>query len=139
MLFIDHSDIIECGLIEDGITDYLIEKAEQKLEVIFPESYKLWLKNYGWGETHGDIIYIVTESMGEELHGDIVYENLKWRSNYNMKNSMLVFQKNDQAMFYYFDLSKLKDGEAPIYVNFGNHHEKYADNFLDFFRKKILE
>ncbi len=106
-LFLDNSDIIECGSIEDGITDYLIEKAEQKLEVIFPESYKSWLKNYGWGETHGDI----------------VYENLKWRSNYNMKNSMLVFQKNDQAMFYYFDLSKLKDGEAPIYVNFGNHHE----------------
>ena len=44
---IDNSPNIEFG---SGVSDDMIRKAEEKLEFTFPKEYKLWLKNYGWGE-----------------------------------------------------------------------------------------
>ena len=51
---IDGSLNIDFGL---GVSDDTIRKAEEKLEFTFPKEYKLWLKNYGWGEIYGEDIF----------------------------------------------------------------------------------
>ena len=57
-----------------------------------------------------------------------------------ISNDELLIQTNDQNMMYYFDLKQMnEDGEAPVYIKFGDVIEKYADDFFEFIAKKVKE
>lgn len=132
----EYSDIVEFG---QGISDFWIEKAQDRLEVKFPPSYIWWLKNYGGGEINGEEIFSIYElDFDTVVGGDIVYINELNRKNGISVNSHLTIQENDQGESYYINLEERDmDGECPVYIDLNSC--KYADNFLDFIEKKILE
>lgn len=123
----------------DGVSEEWIEKAEIRLNVQFPPSYKWWLKNYSGGEINGDEIFSVYEiDFDEVVGGDIVYINELNRKNNLTNENQLTIQENDQGEMYYFDLTlQNDDGEYPIFIDTNN--QKYADTFLEFLQKKIEE
>lgn len=132
-------NIVEFGEFGEGISDDWIKKAELRLKVKFPPSYIWWLKNYSGGEINGEEIFSIYElDFDEVVGGDIVYINELNRRNKVYSNSQLVIQENDQGEAFYFNLSEENEnGEYPIYSDVTN--DKYADNFLEFLKKKIEE
>ena len=125
---IDSSPNIEFGL---GVSDDMIRKAEEKLEFTFPKEYKLWLKNYGWGEIYGeDIFGLYNEEF--DSYPNVVFTNLKmWQENFISRNELAV-QMNDFTEIYFFE----KDKEQ-VFIKFGDVKELYADSFFHFIVKKI--
>lgn len=134
-----YSNKVEFGEFGFGVSDEWILKAENRLGVQLPPSYKYWLKNFGGGEINGDEIYSIYEiDFDKVVGGDIVYINELNRKNNITSINQLVIQENDQGEFYYFNLNEMKDnGEYPVYCFPGNL--KYADDFYRFLEKKIKE
>ncbi len=135
----ENSEIAEFGEFGQGVSDEWIEKAQSRLKVKFPASYIWWLKNYSGGSINGEEIFSIYElDFDTVVGGDIVYINELNRKNGISTSEQLVIQENDQGESYYFDLSEIDEkGENPIYIDVTG--DKYADNFLEFIRKKINE
>lgn len=121
-----------------GISKEWIALAESRLGVVFPDSYKWWLRNYSGGEVYGEEIYSVYGlDFDTVAGGDIVYINELNRKASPDYNDKLIICESDDAMFY-FDLSQgLKDGEYPVYEYFSK--TCYAENFIAFLKRRILE
>jgi len=119
----------------EGTSDEWIVKAQKRLNVIFPPSYIWWLKNYGGGEILGDEIFSVYER-DEVVGGDVVYMNELDRKNKRAMDSELMIQNTDFGEIYFLDLTQVDEhGESPVYNK--TTGKKYADDFLDFLKKKI--
>ena len=123
----------------EGVSESWIELAEARLQVKFPPSYIWWLKNFRGGDINGDEIFSVYGiDFDTVVGGDVVYMNeLRRRCGFST-DRQLVIQNNDQGEMYFFGLDEV-DGndEYPVYVDPGSI--RYADNFLDFIRRKINE
>lgn len=131
----DDVDFAEFG---EGISDEWIDKAEERLNIKFPSSYKWWLKNYGGGEIYGDEIYSIYEMDFDTADGgDIVYMyELNKKSNQYPDNMLVICEREDEI--FYFDTSKVgEDNEYPIYEYYTR--ELYANDFIEFLKKMILE
>lgn len=102
----ENSDIVDFAEFGEGVSEDWIEKAEVRLGVKFPESYKWWLKNYSGGEIHGEEVFSIYEmDFDTVVGGDIVYMNELNRKNGVSSKDQLVIQENDQGESYYFDLT----------------------------------
>jgi len=132
-------NVINFGQFGVGPPIEWIEHAQLELETQFPPSYVWWLKNYKGGEIHGDEIYSVYDPAFSRIPGgDIVFMNVLYRQRGYLTPERLVIQHNDQGEDYFFDTTQVdENGENPVYVSPPNI--KYAENFLDFLRKKIEE
>lgn len=122
----------------EGISDEWIELAEKRLNVKFPQSYKWWLKNYNGGEIFGEEVYsIYGIDFDNVVGGDIVYINeLSRKDDNNFNDKLIISEPNDEL--FYFDLTQgLVDGEYPVYEYYTK--AKYADCFLGFLKRRILE
>ena len=137
-LISDNEGAVDFAPFGDGTSEEWIKKAESRLEVSFPGSFRWWLINYDGGEVHGEEIFSVYEmDFDSVVGGDIVYMNeLNQKNGFSTKDQLII-QKNDQAESYYFDLTQYKDGECPVYIDV--NRSKYADHFLHFLEKKIGE
>jgi hypothetical protein len=136
----NNSDIVQFGEFGSGVSDFWIQKAQERLNVNFPPSYNWWLKNYSGGEVIGEEIYSVYElNFDTVVGGDIVYINeleRKGLSNFNK----LIIQKTDLGETFYFDLlQKDQEGECKVYREFCDEASEYADNFLQFLERRIIE
>ena len=125
---IDSSSNIEFRL---GVSDDMIRKAEEKLEFTFPKEYKLWLKNYGWGEIYDEDIFGLYNT-DFNSYPNVVFTNLKMKQENFISENELAIQMNDLAEIYFFE----KDNNEQVFVKFGNLKELYADSFFDFLIKK---
>ena len=122
----------------EGISEEWIEKAEKRLKNKFPETYKWWLRNYNGGEVYGEEIYsIYGIDFDSVIGGDIVYINeLSRKNDKEFLNKIVISEPNDSI--FYFDISNgLVNGEYPIYEYYTK--EKYANSFLEFLKRRILE
>lgn len=110
-----------------GVDVNKILQAEKALDVSFPESYKWFLRDYGYGGVTGVEIY------GIDLgHPPSVIEyTLDCRRN-GLPNSYVVINDVDEWI-YCLDTSKMKDGECPV-VDWDIRGEGYKeiDNFYYF-------
>ena len=122
----------------NGVSDEWIKKAEVRLGFKLPPSYKWWLKNYSGGEIYGEEIFSIYEKdFNIVVGGDIVYMHELNQKNGNYSRNQFVICESDDEVFY-FDLSKRdKDNEMPIYEL--NRNQKYADDFIEFLKKRITE
>lgn len=121
----------------DGISEEWIQKAEERLGFPLPPTYKWWLKNYGGGEIYGEEIYSIYEQdFDTVVGGDIVYMYELNVKNNNYDNTKVVICEAHDDVFY-FDLTAKKNDEYLIFSL--NKNECYANNFIDFLKKRILE
>lgn len=130
---------VEFAEFGEGVSDEWLQKAQLRLNVIFPPSYVWWLKNYNGGEINGEEIFSIYEmDFDSVVKSNIVYINELNRKNGTSTDEQLVIQENDMGESYYFNLLEIDaNGEYPVYNDLTQ--EKYADNFLDFIVKKIQE
>jgi hypothetical protein len=135
------SEIVDFGEFGSGVSNFWIDKAQDRLNVIFPPSYVWWLKNYSGGYILGDEVYSIYEKeFGTFIGGDIVYINELDRKNKFTDSTQLVLQRNDQGQTYYFDLlNPDENGEYPVYRELAGHKTKYADDFLGFLVGRIQD
>ncbi len=138
----ENPQIAEMGQYNYDPKEEWIRKTEKRLNIKLPESYIWWVNHYNGGEINGYEVYsIYEEDINDDLPGgDIGYINEKDRKNGFVDNYQLVIQDNDQGETYYFDLKQQNEhGGFPIYVQFGEIKEKYAEDFYGFLEKKIKE
>ena len=133
--------IIDFSDYGDGISEYWIFKAEEKLGIILPNSYKWFLKSYGGGEIAGEEIYsIYGMDFEKATGGDIVYIYLMNRRHELFGIDKLTICDNDgEEIFYFATNQPNSDGEYPIYRidHIEGTEELYANNFLEFLMKRI--
>lgn len=135
----DNPGVVEFGSFGSGVSNIWIKKAENRLGIKLPFSYKWWLENYGGGEINGEEIYSIYEmDFDEVVGGDVVYINELKRKNGVTTDLQLTIHENDQGERYFLDLKKVDEyGESPVCVDY--EENIYADNFLDFIKRKIYE
>ena len=124
----------------EGVHCEWIARAEQRLGILLPETYKWFLRNYGSGEIAGEEIFSIYEMPFEEaIGGDIVYNAIVNCQNGNFGIDKLIISTNGDEVFY-FATSKPRDNfEYQVWKidRIEGTEKLYADNFLEFLKKRI--
>ncbi|MFJ7929000.1 SMI1/KNR4 family protein [Peribacillus sp. NPDC096448] len=118
-----------------GIGEDNVKETEQKLQVSLPESYKWFLRNYGYGGLFGVRI------IGYGFTGPAVVDTTKdHQKYYDLIDGLVVIEDIDEFA-YCLDTNKMKDGECPVITwdNQEGYGVKLADNFLDYFIERLEE
>mgnify|MGYP000851559726 FL=1 len=124
---------IDFGPFGEGISDEWITKAEERLNFIFPETYKWWLKNYMGGEIYGEEIFsIYGLDFDTVVGGDVVYINELNREEGFSNSDQLVICEGEDGMFYFQKQESLTN-ELAVFRD----GEYYASNFIEFLIKRI--
>jgi hypothetical protein len=131
-------DIVDFADFGDGISEEWIEKAESRLGINLPNSYKWWLKNYNGGEICGQEIFsIYGQDFDTVVGGDIVYmHELNQKKRLFAPNKLVICESDDDV--FYFDINQKNEiGEYPVYSG-PVKSEYYAKDFLEFLKKRIM-
>lgn len=130
----DSVDFAEFG---NGVSDEWILKAERRLNILLPESYKWWLKNYGGGEICGEEIFSIYEQdFDSVIGGDIVYMYEQNKKIYQFPNNILMICETEDEWFYFDTSEKKVNNEYSVYTI--NTRKLYAMDFIEFLKKRIL-
>lgn len=124
-----------------GVSDVWIRKAEERLGLALPPSYKWWLKTYGGGHIYGDEIFSIYEIEFEEAAGgDIVYMAIiNEESGLYGKDKLFICDPGTDEAWYFDTTRPGEGGEYPVYLldYTDGSSSLYADSFADFLEKKI--
>jgi hypothetical protein len=118
-----------------GISENEIENAIKTLSVVFPESYKAFLSDFGGGDAGGEIIFGITNNEED----DIVIATQMERSQGLPKNLIIIGFSNDTLVC--LDTSKMNNGECPV-VEVNDDYseiEVVADTFGKFLYEYLNE
>lgn len=118
-----------------GISENEIENAMKTLSVVFPESYKAFLSDFGGGDAGGEIIFGITNNEED----DVVISTQMERSQGLPKNLIIIGFSNDTLVC--LDTSKMNNGECPV-VEVNDDYseiEVVADTFGKFLYEYLNE
>ncbi|MEY9869061.1 hypothetical protein ABIE66_004440 [Peribacillus sp. B2I2] len=118
-----------------GVSDEKVKETEIKLQVPLPDSYKWFLRNYGYGGIFG------VEIIGYGLTGPAVVDATKdYQKYYQLIDGIVVIENVDEFA-YCLDTNKMKNGECPVIMwdNQEGYGRKVADNFLDYLIESLEE
>ncbi|MCM3685336.1 SMI1/KNR4 family protein [Mesobacillus subterraneus] len=129
---------VEFAEFGNGVSDEWIVNAEERLGFKLPNSYKWWLSNYSGGEIcAAEIFSIYGQDFDTVIGGDIVYMYELNRKNNNFSDEKVIICEADDDVFY-FDLTMgSQENELPVFSLKNN--EKYADDFIEFLKRRITE
>ncbi|USK79396.1 SMI1/KNR4 family protein [Peribacillus frigoritolerans] len=118
-----------------GVSDEKVQETEIKLQVPLPDSYKWFLRNYGYGGIFG------VEIIGYGLAGPAVVDATKdYQKYYKLIDGIVVIENVDEFA-YCLDTNKMQNGECPVIL--WDNQEGYgftaADNFLDYLIESLEE
>ena len=118
-----------------GVSEYEIENAMEALSVIFPESYKAFLTDFGGGDAGGEIIFGITNNEED----DVVLATQMERSQ-GLPEKLIIIGFWDDTLVC-LDTGKMNNGECPVEeVNDEySKEELVADNFGKFLYKYLDE
>ncbi len=119
-------------LITGGVDDYRIIEVEKELNVTLPESYKWYLREYGYGGVAGVTI------LGIGLAGvPPVVEFTQDYRKYGMPKSLVVIYNVDEWV-YCLETDKMVNGECPV-IDWDLRGESFRhyDNFYLFLIDKL--
>lgn len=118
-----------------GISENEIENAMKKLSVVFPESYKAFLSDFGGGDAGGEIIFGITNNEED----DVVIATQMERSQGLPKNLIIIGFSNDTLVC--LDTSKMNNGECPVVEVNDDYSETevVADTFGKFLYEYLNE
>lgn len=134
-----HSDVACFGSEADSVSDEWIKKAEDRLGLVFPDSYKWFLRKYAGGEIGSEEIYSIYGMDFEAVNGgDIVYQHIAGMRNNLIDNQKLVVSETDMGEVFFFDCLEFKNGEAPVRLRIPSGvNVHYASDFYEFLYKRI--
>jgi antitoxin YobK len=140
-LLATRADAVDFAEFGDGISEEWIQRAEGRLGVAFPPSYRWWLRNYGGGTIYGDEVFSVYGLDFDTISGgDVVHMNELDRMREGLPPEHLRIMNDYLGQEYFLDLSRANDAsEAPVYVSFGKETQLYAASFFDFLAKQLSE
>ncbi|MCM2131783.1 SMI1/KNR4 family protein [Larsenimonas rhizosphaerae] len=135
-----HPDVVCFGSEADQVGDDWIKKAEQRLGLELPRSYKWFLKTYAGGEIGAEEIYSIYGVDFEGVNGgDIVYQHIVGIKNNSVDSKRLVISETDMGEVFFLDYSRFKDGECPVNLRLPSGESvNYASDFYEFLYKRIL-
>lgn len=114
-----------------GVSENAIETAMKVLSVVFPESYKAFLTDFGGGDVGGEIIFGITNNEED----DIVLATQEERSVGLPKNLVIIGFWHDTLVC--LDTGKMNDGECPV-VEVNDDYSK-TELIADTFGKFLYE
>lgn len=134
-----HPDVVCFGSEADQVGDDWIKKAEQRLELELPESYKWFLRTYAGGEIGTEEIYsIYGVDFDGANGGDIVCQHIMGIKNNLVDGKKLVISETDMGAVFFFNYSKFKDCECPVNLRLPSGESvDYASDFYEFLYKRI--
>lgn len=140
-LIATHADAVDFADFGDGTSDEWIQRAEARLGVAFPPSYRWWLRNYGSGTIYGDEVYSVYGLDFDAISGgDVVHMNELDRTREGLPPAHLRIMVDYLGQHYFLNLSLATGAsEAPVYVSAGEETQWYAASFFDFLAKQLTE
>jgi len=110
-----------------GVSEGEIENAMKALSVVFPESYKAFLADFGGGDAGGEIIFGITNDEEE----DIVIATQQERSVGLPQNFVIIGFWDDTLICLNTD--RMSNGECPVVELDDNYCEEViADTFGKF-------
>lgn len=126
-----------------GVSEEWIRKAEERLGLGLPPSYKWWLREYGGGEIGREEIYSIYEKEFENAAGgDIVFAALANETNgISGTEKLFICDPGTDEAWYFDTTQKNADGEYPVYFYdyTDDSSELYANSFAEFLERKIKE
>ncbi len=114
-----------------GVSEYEIENAMEALSVIFPESYKAFLTDFGGGDAGGEIIFGITNNEED----DVVLATQMERSQ-GLPEKLIIIGFWDETLVC-LDTGKMNNGECPV-VEVNDDYSK-AELVADTFGKFLYE
>lgn len=118
-----------------------IEKAEKELKVIFPESYKVFLKEFGAGDIGGEIIFGIVKNKRENQDINMV-KITHMEHEYKMPKYMVVIYYNESNdCLYCLDTRKMSNNECPVVSVSDNYTDIkiVANSFGEFFYQMVSD
>ena len=118
-----------------------ILKVEKKLKVIFPESYKAFLTEFGAGDIGGEIIFGIVKNTRKNKDINMV-KITQMEHEYKMPKYMVVIYYNESDdCLYCLDTSKMKNGECPVVSVPDNYTDikTVANSFGEFFYQMVSD
>ena len=112
-----------------GVSDEEIENAMKELALVFPESYKAFLSEFGGGDVGGEFILGITDEVEEESAVKATQEE---RGVGLPENFVIIAFWGD--VLWCLDTGKMKNGECPV-VTLTDHYkmdEIVAESFGQF-------
>jgi len=121
-------------------SDQLVKKAEGKLNVIFPQTYRKFLLNYGAGNFGSEEIYgIVKEDFDNSGIPDAIWYTLKQRKEVNLPSNLVIIYYTGGEEMFCLDFNKLGKHQEPAVVSYvigvGLEYQTYemiANDFGEF-------
>ncbi|MGG1688410.1 SMI1/KNR4 family protein [Pseudalkalibacillus sp. NRS-1564] len=119
-----------------GIDIKQIENVQDSLKLIFPESYKWFLNNYGSGGLYGiDILGVAKSNIST-----VVIETESYRD-LGLNDNLVVIEDVDEFA-YCLDTSKMENNECPVVAwnkQGGLDDFNTAENFYEFLLQRLLD
>lgn len=119
-------------LITGGVDDNRIIEVEKELNVILPESYKWFLREYG----HGGVAGVTILGIGLSGVPSVVRFTQRYRK-LGIPNSWVVIYDADE-WFYCLETNRMTNGECPVIDrDFRGESFRHFDNFYLFLIGKL--
>lgn len=120
-----------------GVSDEQIEQAMAEIGLPFPESYKTFLRDFGGGDTGGEIIFGITD-----VEEESVVEVTKMEHAYKMPKEMIVihYWESDNCLCC-LDTGRMENGECPV-VKVPDDYKNIttiAESFGEFFYEMVKD
>ena len=125
--------------------DNIVNKAEVKLNLVFPQSYRMFLKNFGAGNFGSEEIYgVIKEDFENSGIPDAIWYTLKQRKEVNLPQNLLVIYHSGGEEMFCLDINKTgKDAESMIVSYVTGIDSKYqtyeiiAEDFGEFLLQRV--
>ena len=125
------------GDFEGAKPDSLIEKAEKVLNLIFPPTYRRFLKEFGCGDIGGEEFYgLINEEFENSTIPNGIWLTLNERKNMGLAKEYIIIYATGDGTYYALDTAnKDHTGESPVVALAPNGKvlEIIAEDFGKFF------
>lgn len=126
-------------------SEQLVKKAEAKLNVIFPQTYRNFLLNYGAGNFGSEEIYgIVKEDFDNSGIPDAIWYTLKQRKEVNLPSTLVIIYHTGGEEMFCLNFNKLGKHQEPVVVSYVigvdlefQTYEIIANDFGEFLLQRV--
>lgn len=130
---------VNCGTEKNAPSIDRVKKAEERIEIVFPNSYKWFLSQFGGVEIGGNEIFsLYSRDFDTISGGDMVHQyEIHLKDGFLSKGQISIALTDFGETFIFQTSVEVEDNEYPVYVKLGEKELLYASNFLEFVAKFI--